>query len=114
MTGFEFFGEPWPSGICDDGKQVPTPIGEACVLCAEPIVAGDRGSFMVSLGFARPHGGPVHRECSLRSVLGGIAHLNGSPNCTCRGGTDPDDGLSYRASALRVWELCRGRREAKA
>lgn len=101
----KFFGDPWPSGICDDGEQVDTPIGQECLLCGDPIMADDQGSFThaVILHHVRPHR-PVHRECSLREVLGGIGHHNDHALwCTQR--HDPDGGLSYRASALAVWEL---------
>ena len=43
-----YFGEPWPSGVCDNGIQVPTPVGELCILCGTPIQDGDQGSFMGS------------------------------------------------------------------
>lgn len=96
-----FFGEPWPSGICDIGVQVPTPVGEFCALCATPIEEDHRGTF---IGVVAVGEQPVHCECSLRSVIGGIGHLNGSSSCPCRGGDDPDDGHSYRESALLVWQ----------
>ena len=100
-----YFGEPWPSGICDEGVQVETPFGYPCVLCEELIEDGDRGSFMgVIMAGHNVHQRPVHRECSLRNVLGGIGHLNGSSSCPCRGGDDPDDGHTFRESALLVWE----------
>jgi hypothetical protein len=101
-----YFGDPWPSGICDEGTQVPTPIGEPCEMCGETIESYDRGSFV---GVMRGEEGnlvgalaPVHRECSLRSVLGGIGHLQNHARW-CVGRHDPDAGLSYRESALRVW-----------
>lgn len=98
----KFFGEPWPSGICDDGRRVPTPVGKVCNLCREIIEADHRGSFVNCLdgqGFAQP----VHRECSLRSVVGGIGHLE---DCAkwCGELHAPDGGRSYRKSALEVWE----------
>jgi hypothetical protein len=41
----------------------------------------------------------AHRECLLRSVLGGIGHLIAHDYwCTQR--NDPDAGLTYRQSAL--------------
>jgi hypothetical protein len=42
-----------------------------------------------------------HPECALRSVLGGIGHLTDHEHW-CNGVGDPDMGLSYRESALRV------------
>lgn len=96
-----FFGDPWPSGVCDEGKQVDTPVGQYCVMCEEIVREGERGSFM---GIAEmPYYGPVHRECSLRGVLGGIGHLQDHLRW-CVQEHDPDGGLSYRKSALLVWE----------
>ena len=101
-----YFGEPWPSGICDDGTQVGTPVGIPCALCEEPIAEGDQGSFMGTARLEQPFGayGPVHRECSLRGVLGGIGHhLNHTYWCGER--HDPDGGFTYRESSLQVWQL---------
>ncbi len=94
-----FFGEPWPSGVCDTGIQVPTPVGEECILCETSIQEGQQGSFMGSeKGLV-----PAHKECSMRSVLGGIGHqLDHEHWCLEKG--DPDMGLSYRESALQVWD----------
>lgn len=94
----DYFGEPWPSGICDEGRQVPTPVGFECVLCDEAIQEGDRGSFLGTPAGYRP----VHRECSLRSVRGGIEHLTAGPHKvgTCYIGST----LTYRQSALQAWE----------
>jgi hypothetical protein len=96
-----YFGEPWPSGICDDGVRVAVPVGRSCALCQTDVVGSDRGSFV---GIAEPpYFGPVHRECSLRSALGGIGHLQDHAIwCVQKG--DPDAGLDYRQSALAVWE----------
>jgi hypothetical protein len=100
-----FFGDPWPSGICDEGTQVETPLGVLCLLCREPIQVFDQGSFMASaLGLHDAGPQPVHRECSLRSVLGGIGH-HISHDYWCSEMKDPDAGGSYRQSALLVWDL---------
>jgi hypothetical protein len=96
-----YFGPPWPSGICDEGRQVETPWGRPCALCEEAIIEGDQGSF-VGLP-AWPYYGPVHRECSLRSALGGIGHLD-NHSYWCKQQHDPDAGYSYRQSALMVWD----------
>lgn len=100
----EFFGEPWPSGICDEGTQVPTPVGDLCLLCDEPIADGDRGSFMgrgvrdlVAIM------APVHRECSFREVMGGIGHLEDHERW-CLIEHDPDGGRTRRQSSLEVWD----------
>jgi hypothetical protein len=71
------------------------------VLCDEVVVEGDRGSFMGLMD--PPYYGPVHRECSLRGVLGGIGHLTNHLRW-CAEEHDPDAGLGYRKSARLVWE----------
>ena len=96
-----FFGEPWPSGVCDEGIQVPTPVGVKCVLCEVPIEEGDQGSFYA--GSDEEGVKPAHKECSLRSVMGGIGHQLDHLHW-CREVGDPDMGLSYRESALQVWD----------
>lgn len=40
-----------------------------------------------------------HRECFLRSAIGGIGHLI-AHNYWCRERSDPDAGLTYRQSAI--------------
>lgn len=100
-----YFGEPWPSGICDEGTRVPTPVGEKCALCDEEIQPDDQGSFMGAWP-DRPALAPVHRECSLREVLGGIGHHR-DHDYWCHEMHDPDGGMTYRESALAVWELLR-------
>ena len=94
-----FFGEPWPSGVCEGGRQVETPVGEPCAFCLEPIATDDQGNFV---GLASGGLAPVHRECSFRSVIGGIGHhLDHAYWCKQRG--DPDGGRTRRQSALEVW-----------
>lgn len=103
--GLRYFGEPWPSGICEAGIQVDTPIGALCTWCREAIQDGDRGNYLMA--FAEPQKTeiqPVHRECSLRSVVGGIGHLEDHA-FWCHGpGQDTDGGRTKRQSALEVWE----------
>lgn len=99
----DWFGEPWPSGVCEDGEQKPTPTGVECLLCDEKIVEGDRGVFR----FAIDEDGwrvdaAIHRECDLRSVTGGIEHLTAGPHAV--GSCYEGSTLSYRQSALQAWE----------
>ena len=96
-----YFGEPWPSGICEDGIQVETPVGDWCFWCTELIDEHDRGSFIYSHTETRWQ--PIHRECSLRSVIGGIGHLEDHDRW-CLVEHDPDGGRSARQSALEVWD----------
>jgi hypothetical protein len=94
-----YFGEPWPSGVCDDGRRVPTPTGAQCFMCQTPIEEHDQGSFI----HAENGPEPVHKECSLRSVLGGIGHQT-DHSFWCLQMHDPDGGKTYRESALAVWD----------
>lgn len=47
-----WFGEPWPTAemrapICDDDRyRFRTPVGKLCIICEQPIEAGDRGVIM--------------------------------------------------------------------
>jgi hypothetical protein len=65
---------------------------EVCALCSEPIEHDDELAPIINM--------VVHRECSLRSVLGGIGHLIDHAHF-CHG-KGPDAGLDYRTSALMV------------
>lgn len=70
-----------------------------CGLCEEPITADDdvRALGGVPSGLA-------HRECLLRSVLGGIGHHE-DHDYWCLEVGDTDGGRTYRRSALEVDSL---------
>lgn len=63
-----------------------------CYLCDEPILPTEDRADIITID--------AHRECSLRSVLGGIGHLIDHAHF-CRG-VGPDADLDYRTSALMV------------
>lgn len=69
----------------------PFPEVTVCVYCSEPITEGERRA----IDFVQP----VHWECGIRSVVGGLNHLNGL--CVCCGGTLPPDpeGTTKREAA---------------
>lgn len=115
-----WFGEPWPSGICyktdengadvipyewDWDMNVPTPVGTKCWWCQEAIQEGDRGQLMPSMqADGTVEVGAQHRECGLRSVMGGLAHQE--KRCRCYGGSDEDSdlgGMTLREEAIAVW-----------
>jgi hypothetical protein len=80
-----------------------------CPWCDTPIEPGDElapGSLHVD-GVVRD----AHRECALRSVMGGIGHLT-DHYYWCKQMNDPDGGFTYRQSALLVdqWVANHGRR----
>lgn len=106
-----WFGQPWWSYICygENGELLedmrkPFPAGESCLHCGEVFdqAAGDSGQAMPCLtadGTVIRH---AHRECSLRSVVGSLAHLE--RRCRCHGGSTETPGLTKREEAVRVWE----------
>lgn len=99
-----FFGE-WDAPATDDLPHVDTPVGSVCFQCEEPIREGDGGGTYES-------GLVVHKECNLRSVMGGIGHLvDHARYCA----TDTDAGLGRRVSSKMVWEwFVEGRRYSVA
>lgn len=68
-----------------------------CPLCTEHVSAEDDPRLV-----GTPEGMRLaHRECLLRSVMGGIGHLT-DHSYWCTVMHDPDGGMSYRDSALAV------------
>lgn len=73
-----------------------------CLLCGEPIT--DHPSTCARIGnlvndvFEQRL---AHRECMVRSVTGGIGHLENHAYWCVKMG-DPDGGRTYRQSALEV------------
>lgn len=100
MGEMGLFGDWTGAPIADEVPEIPTPVGEVCVHCVEPIAEGEAGLRYVN--------GPVaHYECQLRGVIGGVNHILG--RCTCCGGKeDPDPpGMTRREAAkaaARLWE----------
>jgi len=62
-----------------------------CTLCDEPMEVGEKSASLAC---------EMHRECGLRSVVGGIGHLIDHAHFCA--GVGPDAGLDYRTSALLV------------
>ena len=65
-----------------------------CVLCYEPMRDATSASTLQ----------PMHRECGLREVVGGIGHLI-AHDYWCLQRHDPNAGLTYRQSAMMVEAL---------
>lgn len=85
----------WDAPATDGAQWVPVPLDAVCVHCREHFQPGDNGAIF-------PNGFAQHRECSLRSVMGGIGHLVDHGRY-CHGELGPDAGLTYRQSAWLVW-----------
>jgi len=90
------FGD-WDAPVTDGAERIDVPTACACMYCREHFEAGDNGCIF-------PTGFAAHRECSLRSVVGGIGHLVDHGRY-CRDELGPDAGLPYRISALLVWRV---------
>jgi hypothetical protein len=103
------FGDPWDAPICEDAPECPTPVGQPCIHCGEKVAAGDQGLMMpcVRMGEdGEPAAAmePTHRECHMRMVLGGVAHLERrcSPLCYGDGSADTEPGKSIREEGREV------------
>lgn len=64
-----------------------------CAHCRETILADEDRADIITMD--------AHRECALRSALGGIGHLLDHAHF-CHSELGPDAGLDYRTSALLV------------
>jgi hypothetical protein len=104
-----YFGEPYPSReypapMFEDGIEVPTPIGEPCLRCDEPIDEDDRGVLMPYLAAdGKAHMVAFHFECHVRSTIGSVKHQRGE--CGCATGdfqTDDDAEYPTRREAARA------------
>lgn len=90
----QFFGDRWDAPRVDHAVQVPTPVGELCLYCAEPIEDGDRG--LLTPAYLQQESGfgwsvePLHLECDLRSV----SHLYRQCRCYVQHPTLRSEGLA--------------------
>ncbi len=100
---------PWGPALDGDVAFVPTPVGEKCIQCQEPIADSDSGLLMPFLSEAGPREVAEHRECFLRGVVGSVGHQLG--RCSCFGGTEDDPpGMTKRAAARAAVALFERRR----
>lgn len=107
MSQVSYFGEPWPSTLCDESAQSRTPVGTACIHCGESIVDGDSGVF-----YSNETPTPAHRNCFLRAVIGSVAHIQKRCSCFVPGSHEDDPpGLTKRQAAdaaVEAWRLAGG------
>jgi len=104
-----YFGDPWPSEVCERGTRRRTPVGELCWLCRDVVLYGQQGQWISQFSRAQDKQVevPVHRECLLRQLVGNLAHLQ--QRCPCYGGSGGPEG-TYREESLRVWSWLEERR----
>jgi len=116
--GNPYFGEPWNASIAE-GVQAPTPIGQPCIYCQEPIQDGDQGFLMPCIA-ADPSrqdemaglAVPVHAECLMRMVVGSVGHQTG--RCGHFGGEmDDPAGMTKRQAARAACETFEARMQGK-
>jgi hypothetical protein len=68
-TWVHWFGQHWGAPCCDLTSAGPTPTGEPCCLCQQPIRAGDNGFLVLYFGFREPaHTRPVHYACEVQHI----------------------------------------------
>lgn len=99
-----YFGRLWDAPAFDDATEIPTPTGEDCGWCDEPIGPDDSGTMMSFPDGLRP----AHIECWLRSALGDVYHLRGE--CSCSGGDGHDERPYREASRASVQWMIEHRR----
>lgn len=80
-TKLKWFGEAW-GPICNVAEQVPVPAGEKCSDCDEEIGPQDKGVVMPHVDTITTEL-PMHHECLIRSIFGGLAHQ--LRTCSCYG-----------------------------
>lgn len=93
--------QPRRSGSIEPPAVGVSSIPPICAHCTEPILPGEDRADIRSMD--------AHRECSLRSTLGGIGHLLDHAHF-CHGELGTDAGLDRRTSALMVdiWVMRNG------
>lgn len=85
-------------------EEIPVPVGEACLHCAEPFRAEDSG-------MQYPDGGCAHANCHLRQILGSVAHLEKRCSCYVVGSAEGDpEGMTPRQAADAAVETWNRRR----
>lgn len=104
-----YFGVKWPARAFENAEEVPTPVGQHCLLCKETVTEGESGVITAFVDGPshrrRLSAAPQHIECFLRQVYGNVRHLE--HRCKCY---DPDappdaeDSRPYREQAREVME----------
>jgi hypothetical protein len=93
-------------------EDVATPVGKTCADCEEPIASGDWGHILTGVPsrldrlLRRIPLEPIHGECFIREVVGGIEHLT-APAGHARGSCYEGSTLTRRQSALAAFAWLR-------
>ncbi len=88
-------------------SEYEIPDADHCLWCEELLRPGDAISDIPVQTCAGLR--YQHVECAVRSVVGGLNHLNG--RCSCCGGTLPPDpeGVTRRVAAMMAYQVWRAR-----
>jgi len=87
-----------------DVELIPTPVGQACAFCEEPIELGDRGCTIPHIEERGASEKPYHFECHIRMIVGSLAHQQ--RRCSCYGGTEHDPpGMTLRQAARAAFHF---------
>lgn len=95
-----WFGEDWKNGY-DATDQQPVPIGGQCAYCDETIIASDHGVIVPSINQTDLRHVPLHGECFVRQIVGGINHQRGKCFC-CGGNSEPDPATLTKRQAAKL------------
>ena len=63
-----WFGESWGAPVCDPVNHKPTPVGEVCLMCKEPIAADDQGLTIPHASMEGIELRSMHIDCFLKNV----------------------------------------------
>lgn len=97
MVGW--FGKSWGAPACEEEEHLPTPVGEPCARCVEPILVGHQGVIMGAYSEEKgPHAVAYHLDCYLRGLL---PHGADCPRCRGVDRLDHDAGCAYRSRGER-------------
>jgi len=103
----KYFGKPYDAPVYIAVNCAPTPVGQQCLWCGEPIGLRDAGFMLPFVGDDKVSEVPYHRACLLREILGSLSHVKRQCSCYVPGATctctDPPE-MTLREAAEAVVE----------
>jgi hypothetical protein len=86
--------------------DVPVPVGETCGSCETPVKPGEWGQLVPHVEKRGVTIRPIHGECLVRDVMGGIEHLT-APKGHARGSCYEGSTLTRRESSIAAYAWIR-------
>lgn len=104
----KWFGASWGAPVNEDTEWAPTPIGEPCMNCDEPIDAEDQGVLIPTWRAENiVTEDPWHLACHVRGIVGSVGHQLGT--CSCRRPLEESEedppGMTKREAAEAAFAL---------